>query len=197
MQRCIQDSDIPPFLGQQPTSITGVLGWLGVLWMKHHSLPREVCEQLEKENLAIGFGQRHYNLASYVDLFDAELRRLQEKIKNLAPLDQSVPGLRDELDGMEKSKDLLVELKEESRKPKPKDFPSSSRPKHSLSSPRPEASLSSSQSKDSPCSPQSKDSPSSPRSPTSSPPSKPLPGFRPHSAGGSSLDRLERSSSAT
>ena len=59
MQRCIQNSDILPFI-KQSTGVTGPLGWLGMLWMKYYSLSAEVRGQLETETLAIGSSQRYY-----------------------------------------------------------------------------------------------------------------------------------------
>lgn len=112
MQRCIQNSDILPFI-KGSTGVTGPLGWLGMLWMKYHSVSTEVRRQLEEETLAIGSGERYYDLNSYVSLFDAELKRLRGKIDGLEPLDRSVPGLRDDLDAMERANRRLVAIQGE------------------------------------------------------------------------------------
>lgn len=114
MQRCIQNSDILPHI-KKFAGHTDALGWLGMLWMKYHSLPKEVRGQLEDETRTIGSSKRYYDLDSYVSLFDAEVKRLRAKIEDQKPLDQSVPGLRAELDTMERSKGRLVQLQEESR----------------------------------------------------------------------------------
>jgi len=112
MQRCTQNSDILPFI-KKSTGVTGPLGWLGMLWMKYHSLSTGVRGQLEAETLAIGSGQRYYDLDSYVSLFDTELKRLREKIESLEPLDRSVPELRAGLDAMERARDRLVAIQKE------------------------------------------------------------------------------------
>jgi len=112
MRRCIQNPDILPFV-KQSTGGTGALGWLGMLWMMYHSLPKSVRAQLEEETRVIGSGPRYFDLDSYVSLFDSELDRLQARIGRLEPLDQSVPGLRSELDEMARAKDRLVEIRKE------------------------------------------------------------------------------------
>ena len=125
MQRCIENPDILPSI-KQSTSVTGPLGWLGMLWMKYHSLPDEVRGQLEAETRAIGFSSRHYDLNSYVSLFNHELKRLHAIIEGLKPLDHSVPGRRDELDAMMRAKDRLVGIQEDERQrrqPQPKEPP--------------------------------------------------------------------------
>lgn len=114
MQRCIENPDILPFI-KQFTGVTGPLGWLGMLWMKYHSLSDEVRKQIEAETRAIGFSPRHYDLDSCVSQFDFELGRLRAIIQDLKPLDQSVPGWRDELDAMTRAKDRLVEIQEDER----------------------------------------------------------------------------------
>ena len=112
MQRCIQNPDILPFIKKSPDA-TRPLAWLGMLWIKYHSLSAEVRGQLEAETLAISSDQRHYNLDSHVSLFDAELKRLREKIGILEPLDQSVPRFQADLDAMERAKVRLVAIRKE------------------------------------------------------------------------------------
>jgi len=112
MQRCTQNPDILPYI-KQSAGVTGALGWLGMLWMKYHSLLKEVREDLEAETRAISSSSSHFDLDSYVSLFDSELARLRAKIERLEPLDRSVPQLRAELDAMARSKDRLVEIQKD------------------------------------------------------------------------------------
>ena len=107
MERCIHNSDILPFI-KQSVGYVGTLGWLGMLWMKYHSLSNEVCGQLEKETQAIGSGETYFDLDSYISMFDSELKRLQTKIEGLKPLDRAVVELRSDLDKITRTKDRLV-----------------------------------------------------------------------------------------
>ena len=120
MERCIRNSDILPFI-KQSAGVDGKRGWLGMLWLKYHSLSDKVREQLEVETREIGSSPNYYDLDSYVDLFDYELKRLRAIIKTLEPLGRSVTGRRAELDAMERAKDRLVEIQKErkARVPRP------------------------------------------------------------------------------
>ena len=126
MQRCIENPDILPSI-KGSTGDTDALGWLGMLWMKYHYLSDKVREQLEAETRAIGSSSRHFDLDTYTSLFDFELKRLQAKIEGLKPLDQSVPGLRKELDQMARAKDRLIKIQKEPKEPKQQQNSSQSR----------------------------------------------------------------------
>ena len=117
MERCIRNPHILPFI-KQSAGIAGKLGWLGMLWLKYHSLSDEVRKQLEAETREIGSSPRHFELDSYVNLFDHELKRLQAIIQKLEPLNQSVPGRRAELDAMGRAKGRLVEIQKEEKERK-------------------------------------------------------------------------------
>lgn len=138
MQRCIENPDILPFI-KKPTDDTSTLGWLGMLWMKYHSLSKEVRGQLEAETRAIGSSPRHFDLDSYTSMFSWELDRLQARINGLEPLDLSVPGLRSELDEMTRARDRLVEIQKEERLPasKSKEQQLSPQPKEQRKSSQP------------------------------------------------------------
>lgn len=107
MERCTQNPTIFPSIKQSDGDL---MGWVGMSWMKYHSLSTEVRRQLEEETRAIGRESAH-SLNKYIGLFDFEIEQLNAKIiKPLHPASQELWKL---LADMNRAKDVLVQIKEE------------------------------------------------------------------------------------
>lgn len=110
LRRCLRDTTIVPFLKQmRPRS---QFPWLGMLWMMHHHLSKEVRKQLEEETGEVVSEHGSFHLEPYLAMFNAYLEKLQARIDGLDYLDQAASDLRVRRELTVKARKRLLSIKE-------------------------------------------------------------------------------------
>jgi len=123
LQRCMQNSDLLPFVKQASPDV-GLPFWMHMLWMMHHSLSREVLDQMEKETResilrecevigAVPVFTPTGCCESWISMFDRYLKAWNKELGNLDPSDQAVLGLQASQKLVIEARKRLLEIGEE------------------------------------------------------------------------------------
>ena len=123
LQRCTQNSELLAFVKQVSPKV-GLPSWMALLWMKHDSLPKDVLDQMEEETRKTVYKECETNgeatlitrtryCKTWISISNGYLTDWEERLGNLDPSDQAVPGLQARRDSAIKARERLIEIREE------------------------------------------------------------------------------------
>jgi len=133
LQRCTQNPDLLTFVKRVSPKV-GLPSLMAMFWMEHHSLSKDVLDQMEKETRetvcrecevseAVTMLNRTRYCESWISIFNVYLETWEEELGGLDPSDRAVPGLRVRQESAIRARKRLIEIQDEVER----DIPPASR----------------------------------------------------------------------